>query len=175
MNIFPIDRDPKKCAEWSCDQHVVKIISEAVLIYSSALSYSDSKKWSTIPKDNKYGPINLPLVRWAINKQNRIWLAHYIFELNKEYEFRYGKKHGAYEVFLFLAKEFKEMPYEDISFCLPQDPFVQCMPEEFKSEDPIEAYRNYYKFKFSQGFKRPMRWAKRNKPLFLQERVSYAN
>lgn len=170
MNIFPIDKDPKNCAQWSCDQHVVKIISEAVLVYSSALSNYDRNKWDKIEKENKYGPINLPLVRWAINKNNRIWLAYYIYELNKEYEFRYGKKHKAYEVFTHLANKFKEMPYKDIEFKIPEQPFVQCMPEEFHCDDSIEAYKNYYRFKFSKGFKRPMRWTKRKKPLFLEER-----
>jgi hypothetical protein len=166
MNIFPIDKNPKKCAEWSCDQHVVKIISEAVLIYSSALSYYDKEKWNEIPKEYKYGPINLPLVRWAINKKNRNWLAHYIFELNKEYEFRYEKKHRAYQVFIYLANEFNEMPYRDIELEYPED-FVQCMPDEFKCDNSIEAYKKYYTYKYIKGFKRPMRWSKRNKPEFL--------
>ena len=166
MNIFPIDRDPRKCAEWACDQHVVKIISEAVLVYSSALAYSKKEIWDKIPKEYKYGPINLPLVRWAKEKENRIWLAYYIYELNKEYEYRYERKHKAYEVFIYLANIFNEMPYKDIKLIQPST-FVQCMPEQFHCNDSIDAYRKYYKYKYTEGFKRPMRWTKRTKPEFL--------
>ena len=171
MNIFPIDLNPRKCAKWSCDQHVVKIISEAVLIYSSALYYYDQKKWESIPKEEKYGPINLPLVRWAINKNNRRWLAYYIYHLNKEYEYRYGRKHKAYLVFKSLSEKYFEVPYLDIILDKPEQDFVQCMPEEFKGTDSVTAYRKYYQFKYREGFKRPMRWTKREIPTFLKEVV----
>lgn len=50
MNIFPINKDAKICAIESCDQHIVKIPSEAVLIYSSALHNINKELWNNVPE-----------------------------------------------------------------------------------------------------------------------------
>lgn len=166
MNIFPIDINPENCAKWSCDQHIVKILTEAVEVYSSALAYTHKEIWDKLDWKCKYKIIKTPIVQWACNDSNRIWLCFYIYELNKEYEYRYGKKHKAYKVFTCLANSVKEMPYKDIQLTFP-DTFVQIVPEHLKQDNAIEAYKNYYKYKYEQGFKIPMRWTKREKPKFL--------
>ena len=167
MNIFPIHLNPKICAQWSCDQHIVKILTEAVEIYSSALAYTYPKIWNKLDWKQKYKIIKSPIVKWAYNPVNRIWLCFYIYELNREYEYRYGKKHKAYEVFLSLANVVKEVPYTHIQIQFPET-FPQVVPEYLKQSDPIKAYRDYYCYKYKQGFKKPMRWTKRNIPEFLK-------
>lgn len=171
MNIFPINKDVKICAIESCDQHIVKIPSEAVLIYSSALHNINKELWNKIPEQFQWGPINIPLVKWAENYDNRMWLAFYIYELHKEYQYRFGpKEHKAYSAFCYLARLFKEMPYVDIFDYKKDLDFVTCMPDMFKVDDSIESYLNYYTFKYFEGFKRPMRWTKRKKPEFLLDK-----
>ena len=59
------------------------------------------------------------------------------------------------------------MPYVDIFDYKKDLDFITCMPDIFKVDDSIESYLNYYTFKYSEGFKRPMRWTKREKPEFL--------
>lgn len=49
MNIFPINKLPSVATAEMCDQHIVKIISEAVLVYSAALHNIDKAKWGTSP------------------------------------------------------------------------------------------------------------------------------
>ena len=169
MNIFPIDKDPKTAAHWACDQHVVKIISEAVLVYSSAMHNVCPKKWQKL-KDKKgiaWGPIKIPLVKWAEDDCNRAWLREYIQELYKQYHLRYNKTHKAYDAFLQMQKaygvnEFKKCP----DYCLIT--FIQVMPEEFKGEDAVNAYRCYYRYKYEKGFKRPMRWKNDGCPPWLK-------
>lgn len=154
MNIFPIDMNPEKCAKYSCDQHVVKILTEAVEIYCSVCKVTCET----------FKPIRSPWVEWAKEDRNRYWLSYYIYHLGKEYEYRFGKKHKSFEMYKNIVKELNEVPYKDIKLTKPT--FLQLVDEDSKCEDSITAYRNYYKWKLKH-FKRPMRWTKRNKPRFL--------
>ncbi|WP_231579463.1 hypothetical protein [Photobacterium iliopiscarium] len=45
MNIFILDHDIEKCAQYHCDQHVVKMILESVQLLCTALN----KKGFTTP------------------------------------------------------------------------------------------------------------------------------
>lgn len=168
MNIFLIDINPTNCAKWSCDQHVVKILTEAVEIYCSALYKKCPLKYLTIPKELRYKPIDGKLIDWATNTCARIWLTYYIFALNKEYEYRFGKKHKAYKIFKYVSKTFNEFPFKK-RICYPK--FEQIVLQEFKGRNSIIAYRKYYKYKYETGFKIPMRWTKRRKPKFLGDEM----
>ena len=163
MNIFPIDINPEKCTRMMCDQHVVKILTEAVEIYCSSLS--GNPIYDKIPQEKKYKNVNSPWVNWTKNKENRYWLCYYIYHLNQEYVYRFGKKHKAYNIFLNIAKTMKELPYTDIELIKPKD-FLQLVDKDSKCENSIRAYRNYYKYKY-KNFKVPMRWTKRTRPNFL--------
>lgn len=154
MNIFPIDINPENCAKWSCDQHVIKILTEAVEIFSSVCDVKE-----------KYKPIKSPWVKWANNKENRNWLSYYIYHLGKEYEYRFGKKHKAFELYKNMIKELNEIPYKNIELTKPE--FLQLVDDDSKCDNSIIAYRNYYKWK-REHFKRPMRWTKREVPKFLK-------
>ena len=41
MNIFYLDKDPKKAAEYSCDKHVVKMILESAQMLCTAHRVQD--------------------------------------------------------------------------------------------------------------------------------------
>lgn len=162
MNIFPIHKNPEKCVRLMCDQHVIKILTEAVEIYCSSLIGNEI--YDKIPKDKKYKYVRSPWVEWAKIKENRHWLIHYIYNLNKEYEYRFKKKHKAYSIFEHVSTKMGEIPHE-IKLKYPRD-FLQLVDEESKCEDGIKAYRSYYKYKY-KNFKIPMRWTGRSKPKFL--------
>ena len=167
MNIFPIDINPRLCAKLSCDQHVIKILTEATEIYCSAVYHVKKELWNTIPKEEKYKVISSPWVGWAKSDRNRYWLAYYIYHLQHEYKYRFGKEHKAYKVFKHVANVVKEMPYKDIKLSYPED-FLQIVDPTSKCENSIQAYRNYYKYK-KKNFGVPMRWTKREVPLFLNK------
>lgn len=165
MNIFPIDKNPEKCVQLMCDQHVVKILTEAVEIYCSSLI--GNKIYDKIPQEQKYKYVKSPWVKWAKIKENRYWLAYYIYQLNEEYTYRFEKEHKAYSIFKHVSEIMGEVPYKDIQLTFPKD-FLQLVDDNSKCKNSIKAYRNYYKYKLI-NFKVPMRWTKRNIPKFLNK------
>ncbi len=96
-----------------------------------------------------------PCTRWANESlSNWKWLLELTVHLNKEYQFRYNKNnnHGAYEV----AKNLPFPNIDDIGIT----EFAQAMPDEYKHDNAVDAYRNYYK----GAKKHLMTWTKRKQP-----------
>jgi hypothetical protein len=58
--------------------------------------------------------------------------------LAKEYTYRYGKKHACEDGIRYMARCSWIIPEGDIT------PFAQAMPEEFKNNCAVTAYRDYY-------------------------------
>lgn len=135
MNIFILDRDFVKNAQYHVDKHVVKMITEHAQIMSTVCRLND------IDAGYKATHIHHPCVKWA-NESLDNWL--YILELtnalHKEWKFRYkhpaSKIHKAFEVMLSLPVP----DIEDIGLT----PFAQAMPDSYKNKDAVVAYRNYY-------------------------------
>ena len=46
MNIFYLDKDPKRCAEMHCDKHVVKMSLEYAQLLSTAHRILDGDEWA---------------------------------------------------------------------------------------------------------------------------------
>lgn len=152
MNIFYLDENIEKCAEFHCDKHVVKMILECAQILCSVLSMHNIK--------TPYKPTHLhhPCVIWA-NKSlaNWLWLKYLAKALNDEYKYRFNHKHNhkSFDVILTLPQP----PIDDVG--LTTRP--QALPEEFKSDDPIHAYRQYYK----TNKKHLASWTKRDIPVWF--------
>jgi len=150
MNIFFLDQDIKHCAQYHCDQHVIKMILESTQILSTVL-HLNGINGPYKPSHQKH-----PCIVWARQSlQNWLWLRKLVFALNSEYKYRYDSviNHKSYDV----SKILRVPPLPDIG--LLEHP--QIMPEEYKIPgDPINAYRNFYincKSKFAT-------WRKREKP-----------
>lgn len=136
MNIFILDNDPVQAARMQCDKHCVKMILESAQILAAvhhrygnhSVRYKETHK-------------NHPCTKWAgATSSNYGWLWQHGLELCREYTRRYGKTHACEQLF---HGELSQIP-----FGLPVDgltKFVQAMPEEFKHEDAVMAYRQYYK------------------------------
>ena len=159
MNIFFLDFDPKKCAEYHCDKHVVKMIVEYAQLLSTAHHICDWKTPDKIHPD-LYKPThcNHPSALWAREcDHNYRWLSELFINLSDEYTFRYDKEHSTYYK---LSKIVDKTP-SSILRSSGMTPLAQCMPEEYTIvNDPIEAYRNYYR-----GSKRDFAvWTRRDKP-----------
>lgn len=150
MNAFYLDYDFNKNAEYHVDRHVVKMIVEAAQCASTA-------KW-ILGEEGPYRKthVNHPTVKWtAATLGNYTWMCNYGLALCKEYTYRYGKIHKTQEKLEFLIKN----PPAKIPLALMGD-FALAMPDEYKHDDPVVAYRNYY-----IGAKRHLaKWTKRNVP-----------
>lgn len=133
MNIFWLDRDLKKAAREHVDKHVVKMLVEYTQLLSS------SSRLSGLEQGYKLSHTKHPCTLWLLESvENWILLytlAEYLYE---EYKWRYDEKgrHKSYETLKTLRlpplprKQFTEPP--------------QCMPDKYKGDDFVIAYRNYY-------------------------------
>jgi len=161
MNIFYLSKDPKAAAEMHCDKHVVKMILEtAQMLYSAYWITSPS----TIPADAyKLAHKNHPCSIWTRESlQNYMWLAELGWWLCKEYQHRYGasKVHKTEAHIVWLRSNPPPLPSLGIT------KIRLAMPDEYKREDAVESYREFYKeSKMKQ--RDIVKYSKREWPAFL--------
>lgn len=166
MNIFYLHEDPRQCAEWHIDKHVVKMPTEYAQLLSTAHRMLDGtlthitrvdalgrkrkvKRWIIDDERNENvyqaGHYNHPSARWVReSKSNYMFLFQLYTAVLAEHRVRYGwdkKPHGASKPWLWLMRAPNNIP--DIGFTqMPQAmaEFPQCMVDG----DPVQAYRNFY-------------------------------
>lgn len=143
MNIFVLDKDPKKAAEYHCDKHVVKMILEHAQMMSTACRVSG------LDVGYKQTHLNHPCNIWLRQSLNNyLWLYELTFHLNEEYKRRYNHQHNhkSFDVI-------ESLPLPDLPM-VPMTPFtkaMQSLPDVYNIEDPVEAYRQYY-IKYKRDF-----------------------
>ncbi len=90
MNLFWLDPDPQKCAEYHVDKHVVKQILEAAQILATA--YPGTAPYKITHRNH---PCCI-FVRESLENFEKV--LDYAEHLGKEYTFRYGKIHKTTKV-----------------------------------------------------------------------------
>lgn len=143
MNIFVLDTDPKLAARAHCDKHVVKMVLESAQLLSTAHHIAGS----TIDLGSIYKPTHIehPCAKWCReNAANYKWLYNLYHELAREYTHRYCKIHKAATITPFLQSVPDGVLRRNPTSSSSLTPFVQCMPDEYKHEDAVTAYRDYY-------------------------------
>lgn len=156
MNIFFLDRDPAVCAQMHCNKHVVKMLLETAQLLSVAHRILDSDPYGSEILYRVTHP-NHPCAVWTrATSGNYTWLLMLFEELCLEYTHRYGKVHKTEQK---LASILTHLPknIEQGEFFDPP----QCMPDECKKDDVVEAYRTLYRHKSSLF---DMVWTNRNQP-----------
>ena len=156
MNIFVLDTDIKKCAQYHCDQHVVKMILESVQMLCTALNEMG------VSTPYKSTHQNHPCVLWVEESyDNFVWLTGLAKALNAEYRYRFNKTRDHKS--MTVLDEISDYYYE--SFGLTE--FAQAMPDRYKVPgNPVRAYRQFYvaeKMHFA-------RWTKRKIPAWTKKR-----
>ena len=142
MNIFYLHNDPQICAEYHCDKHVVKMILESAQMLSTAW-----REYSTEYSDEnelyQAAYINHPCTIWTQSaRENYRWLYKHFIALCEEYTHRYGKSHASAR----LKGPLMWAPFKPRSVVATiEQPygFVLAMPDEYKSDDVFDSYRNY--------------------------------
>jgi hypothetical protein len=148
MNIFFLHKDPSRAAKAQCDKHVVKMILETAQMLSTAARRQghDVGYQSAYPKH--------PMTIWVGDtRDNFCWTLQHAIELSKEYTVRYSKLHASQKVIDNIHEYYPNISFDNIT----EPP--QCMPDEFKCDDYVRAYRNYYIHKIGE-WKRPPKWFK---------------
>jgi hypothetical protein len=154
MNIFFLDFDTKKCAQYHCDKHVVKMILEtAQLLCGTHWVIGNEAPYKLSHK-------NHPCAIWTrTSLSNYLYLCDLGLELCKEYTYRYGKRHKSQDVIEWCL--INKPNIHDVDFTSPP----LAMGDEFKIEnDVIESYRNYYR----EGKKLIVSWKNRVIPSWFQ-------
>lgn len=136
MNIFFLDWDVEKNAQYHCDKHVVKMILETAQLLCGVHHMTDH---STVQIPYKLSHKNHPCAIWARESlTNYLYLGELGLELCREYTHRYGKIHKSQEIIEWCL--INKPQIQDVGFTTPP----KAMPEEYKTEDVIESYRKYY-------------------------------
>lgn len=139
MNIFVLDRNPVLAARYHGDKHVVKMILETAQLLSTALHELG------IP-DVPYKPthLNHPCAVWTRHsRENFYWLGALGYALCFEYRWRYDKVHKSQAVIDWACQTLIDespLPFPETGLT----PFALAMPEQYRSDDPVESYRRYY-------------------------------
>ena len=176
MNIFVLDSDPVKCAEYHCDKHLVKMITEHNQILGASKWFEHGiTKRSQITKDhtdqfyefprkfpdgspNPYGlgHMHHPCTKWGRECwENYEWLCKLTIEMCIEYTKRYGRRHAGEDICRWY---YKNPPF--LPLLGKTTPFAQAMTDECKNIDAVTAYRDYY-VKYKKEF---ARWAHSETP-----------
>jgi hypothetical protein len=158
MNIFFLDNDVKKCAEYHCDKHVVKMILETAQLLCGAHWATDSPYLVPYKMSHKNHPCSI----WTRESlSNYHLLCELGLELCKEYTHRYEKRHKSQDVIEWCMVHKPNI--SDIGLTEP----AKAMPDEYKTNSVVESYRNYYvgaKLNFAT-------WKKREKPFWFEKKV----
>lgn len=134
MNIFYLDSDLKKCAEYHCDKHVVKMVLETTQMLCTTLNLNNiDSPYRTTHK-------NHPCSKWLReSKENFSWLCSFGMELCKEYTYRYHKTHKCESIINYCIQNMPNLP----NTCFSEPPL--CFDSKYVRETKVESYRAYYK------------------------------
>jgi hypothetical protein len=147
MNIFYLHPDPKIAAQMQCDKHVVKMILETAQILSTAHRELDG---DNVP-DTLYKAThkNHPCSKWVrTSAANYAWAYRHFVALCDEYTHRYGKVHLTDQKLRGVLCA----PPRNIQHGFWFRPPPQCMPDDYKQDDAVDAYRAYYQSPEKQRF-----------------------
>ena len=139
MNIFYFYDCPILSAQAQPDKMLVKMPLETAQMLCTAHRELDGDKYADEVGLYKRAYWNHPCTVWARESSaNYFWLYKHFLALGKEYTFRYGKTHNSVDK---LARALFKQP--DNIKRIGMTPLAQAMPDKYKNDDPIKAYRDY--------------------------------
>ena len=143
MNLFFIDKCPVMSATQLCDKHVVKMVLETAQMCSTAMHEWDRARHMKHVYKAAY--VNHPMTVWVRDGgSNFAWAVTHGLAIGKEYTRRYGKVHKSAKVLEEINDALVHMVWREDQHREHKPP-PQCMPDEFKCDDYVEAYREYYR------------------------------
>ena len=151
MNIFILDKNIKKCAQYHCDKHVVKMILETAQLLCSAHHVTGGSA------PYKLSHKNHPCSIWVRSSlSNYLYLCELGLKLGEEYTHRYGRIHATARLIEVLYTPPTHIPI-GVGFTEP----TPAMPDEYKiTGNSVRSYINYY-----VGAKKHLAsWKKRQTP-----------
>lgn len=173
MNIFYLDHDPQKAAQYLIDRHVNKMILESAQMLANC--YSDEQRAAEdCPKTQSGNPrklsyFNHPCSKWVReSKTNFHWLADHALYMYKEKVHRTGRGHFSFDFIKWCINNEPDLP--DVGHTEPARAFSG---KEIKNDDIVEDYRTFYVLDkiFDKNNKRMDIWTKGARPDWWVEKI----
>lgn len=166
MNLFFLSRSAGEAARSHGDKHVVKMILETAQMLSTAHRVLDGDEWADAVGLYKRTHANHPSAIWV---RSSVWAYDWTVDLFdsllSEFEYRRGKEHSTSRLYDALSR----LPDGIVTGkTATWTPPPLCMPDEFKTDDPVEAYRAYYREKARQGVVE-YNWRPERRPDWMEE------
>lgn len=151
MNLFWLSKKKRRNAKAHCDQHVVKIPTEAVqLLYTAWCILQPDEKWrARVPltvsgeRGYKKTQVTCGLARWVRrSSSNYSMCAEYALALCKEYTKRFGKTHAVEKHAVWLRDNLPPNLRQR-----PRTPIPLVTHAKSKASSlgrAVKAYRDYY-------------------------------
>jgi|TARA_B110000914_G_C15507706_1_gene469169 hypothetical protein len=141
MNIFYLNEDPKIAAIEHNDKHCVKMVLEYAQMLSTAHRVLDGEERADELSVYKIAHLNHPSTVWTRESSLQYeWLYSLFVALSDEYTYRYQKIHSTD---LKLRKILLNLPDNIPRGKVFRQP-PQCMPDEYKCKDSVDAYQKFY-------------------------------
>lgn len=183
MNIFVLDNDHKKCAEYHPNQQLPKMVLESCQLMSAAHRMIDGKLvegFNANGRKRKEYKLSDPKIDKIIYSashtghpctlytketvDNYLWLWEHTKYLSEEFTYRTGKVHLSWEK---LGKILATPPKGLTKTGLTE--FCQCFPSQYKVDrDAVQGYRNYFNAEKQILQNRPAQWKKRDIPYWFK-------
>lgn len=151
MNLFILDDDIDKNAQYHVDRHVGKMLLEATQLICTTFHLQGIKA--------PYAPThyNHPCsIFTRTSKDNFQYVIDYIYALSKENIYRYDKVHKSSLILKWVEENRHLLSFPKAGLT----PFALAMPEQYKTSCPVDSFRAYYKNEKQHLFK----WTGRNRP-----------
>ena len=135
MNVFYLSEDPTYAAQQLCDEHVRKMQIESAQMLCTA-------HWLT-GKEAPYkkAHVNHPSTKWTRESIHHYrWLVEHGIAICDEFTRRHGSSHKTRDILNWCKENEPAIP--DNGFTPPP----QCMPDQYKHKDTVEAYKRFYVF-----------------------------
>ncbi len=168
MNIFVLDNDPIKSAQYHCDRHL-KMILESGQMLSTCIRHLGIDDAFLYKKFNPKHPCNLWLME---SRENVRWLLAMCSQLGQENIIRTGKHHKSMLVIKYAEK------YIDMFPDTPMTKFKLTMFPQFRTENIIHSYRLFYagsKFRFATWKTKTPDWWDEYRNLVVQNNLEVTN
>ena len=161
MNIFFLNDNPFDAAKMLHDVHVRSQIKESAQMLSTVYGL-------------EYQPthVNHPCVLWLRQHDaNMAWLISHGMALGIEYQHRFNKIHASARVIISAVERYRETHNEHYhSYCKKHTPPALAMPDEFKCDDAVQAYIDYY---IARKLDQRPKWTNRPIPEEFTPHVDY--
>ena len=156
VNIYVFGNKPIEIVKVLDDNFLKKVVFELAQILCQVqrrYSFSHPFFHKAVERDH-------PCVLWAgMTDANYSWTYEYFLQASREYSYRFGKIHRSW---LLLGMLLRNLPKGILEAGI--SPFVQAVPEQYKTGDARISYLHYYKAEKISIFSK---WTNRPVPEFV--------